>query len=220
MHLSTGSHPYVPYNAPMPHACKQVLNTCPIETMYIVVLLLALRQSVSTDTGPYHMEAPLVCTTHGANLIIHIMPLCPFGPLAIPNENIRRCPGGQQTNPNDVAKTINGNRYSILWIEEDITKDASYRSDGHAVHVMCAKIRKVWDMVPLQQSFHPSNFSNNAIQVRTNTVHTCPPSILKAPLCSGEEMSTPMRWSVFREEKEAKQMFTQKYLIVPILQPT
>ena len=37
----------------------------------------------------------------GANLIIHIMPLAPFGPFAIPNENIRRCPGGQRRNPND-----------------------------------------------------------------------------------------------------------------------
>ena len=32
MQLYTGSPPYVPYDAPMPHACKQVLNTCPIET--------------------------------------------------------------------------------------------------------------------------------------------------------------------------------------------
>ena len=68
MQVSTGSPPYVPYNAPMPHACKQVLNSCPIETMHIVVFLLALRQNLSTDIGPYHMEAPLVCTIHGANL--------------------------------------------------------------------------------------------------------------------------------------------------------
>ena len=33
MQLRTGSPPYVPYDAPMPHACKQVLNVCPIETM-------------------------------------------------------------------------------------------------------------------------------------------------------------------------------------------
>ena len=33
MQLGTGSLPYVPYNATMPHACEQVLNTCPIETM-------------------------------------------------------------------------------------------------------------------------------------------------------------------------------------------
>ena len=32
--ISTGSPPYVPYNAPMPHACKQVRNPCPIETMH------------------------------------------------------------------------------------------------------------------------------------------------------------------------------------------
>ena len=58
------------------------------------------------------------------------------------------------------AKTINGNRYfihttGIFWIEEDITKDASCTSDGHAVHIMCDKIRKVWDMVPLRKSVHP-----------------------------------------------------------------
>ena len=34
MQLTTGSPPYVPYNAPMPHACKQVLNLCPNETMH------------------------------------------------------------------------------------------------------------------------------------------------------------------------------------------
>ena len=33
---------------------------------------------------PYHIEAPLVCTIHGANLIIRIMSLCPFGPLTMP----------------------------------------------------------------------------------------------------------------------------------------
>ena len=40
MHLSTRSPPYVPYNAPMPHACKQVLNTCPTvrpDTQIVVV---------------------------------------------------------------------------------------------------------------------------------------------------------------------------------------
>ena len=122
--------------------------------MYIVVLLLVLGQSLSTDKGPYHMEVPPVCRIYGANLIIHIVSLCPFGPLAIPNENIRQCPRGQRTNPNNVAKTINGNRNfmyttGLLWIEENITKDASYRSNGHVDHVMCVKIRKLWDMVPL-----------------------------------------------------------------------
>ena len=95
MQLRTGSPPYVPYDALVPHACKQVLNACPIETMNIVVLLLPPGQRLSTDKWPCHMEAPLVCTIHGANLIINIMPLAPFRPFAIPNENIRRCPRGQ-----------------------------------------------------------------------------------------------------------------------------
>ena len=34
------------------------------------------------------MEAPLVCSIHGANLIINIMPFAPFWPFMIPNENI------------------------------------------------------------------------------------------------------------------------------------
>ena len=149
----------------------------------------------------------LVCTIHGANLTIHIMSLCPFGPLAIPNENIRRCPRGQRANPNNVAKNINGNLYffyatGIFRIEEDITKNASYTTDGHAVHIMCQKIGKVWDMVPFRQPFHPSNFGDNTIQVRTNTMHTSPPSILREPLCSGEEMRTSIRRSVLQEEKE------------------
>ena len=113
MQLGTGSPPYVPYDAPMPHACTQVLNTCRIETMNVIVLLLSLGQRLSTDKWPCHMEAPLVGTIHGANPIIHIMPLAPFRHFAIPNENIRRCPGGQRTNPNDGTKTINGNRNFI-----------------------------------------------------------------------------------------------------------
>ena len=140
MQLGTGSPPYIPYDAPVPHVCKQVLNTCPIETMNIIVLLLSLGQRLSTDKWPWHMEAPLVCTIHGANLIIHIMPLAPFRPFAIPNENICRCPGGQRTNPHDVTKTINGNRNfiytpGVFRIKQDITKDASYGCNGHAVYV-------------------------------------------------------------------------------------
>ena len=186
MQLGTGSPPYVPYDVPVPHACKQVLNTCPIETMNIIVLLLSLSQRLSTDKWQCHMEAPLVCTIHGANHIIHIVPLAPFRPSAIPNENIRRCPGGQRTNPNDVTKTIHDNRNfiyapGIFRIKQDITKNASYESDGHVVNVMRHKIRKVWDVVPLRQPFRPSNFSDNTIQVRTNTMHTCPPSLLTAP---------------------------------------
>ena len=221
MQLSAGSPPYVPYNAPMPHACKQVLNTSPIKPMYIVVLLLVLCQSLSTNQGPYRMDAPLLCTVHGANLIIHIMFLCPFGPLAIPNENIRSFPRGQRTNPNNIAKIINGNRYFIYttgipWIEEDITKDASYRSDGHAIHI---QNKESVGHGSTRTIFPPIEFSDNTIQVRMNTMHTCPPSILRAPLCFGEEMRTRMRWSVLQEEKEAKQMLAWKYLIVPILQP-
>ena len=49
MQLRTGSPPYVPYDAKVPHACKQVLNACPIETMNIVVLLLPLGQRLSTN---------------------------------------------------------------------------------------------------------------------------------------------------------------------------
>ena len=64
------------------------------------------------------------------HLIIHIMSL----PLSIPNKSIRRCPRGQQTNPNNVAKTTNGNHYSlyttgILWIEEDITLGSPWRGE-------------------------------------------------------------------------------------------
>ena len=106
VHARTHATPYrIPsicsLRCPVPHACKQVLNACPIETMNIVVLLLPLGQRLSTNKWPCHMEAPLVCTIHGANLIINIMPLAPFRPFAIPNENIRRCPRGQRTNPND-----------------------------------------------------------------------------------------------------------------------
>ena len=93
MQISTGSTPYVRYNARMPHACKQVLNSCPIETRNIIVLLLAPHQSLSTVQGPHHMEAPLVCAVEGANLTIQIISLYVFEPLAIPNENIWRLKG-------------------------------------------------------------------------------------------------------------------------------
>ena len=99
-----------------------MFNMCPIETMNIVVLLLVISQSLSTDKWPCHMEAPLVCTIHGAHLIMHIMSLRPFRSFAIPNGHIRQCPGGQRKNPNNVAEAANGNRYfvyttGIFWIE-------------------------------------------------------------------------------------------------------
>ena len=62
--LGTGSPPYVPYDAAMPHACEQVLNTCPKETMNTIVLLLSLGQSLSTYKWPRHMES--VSPTQGA----------------------------------------------------------------------------------------------------------------------------------------------------------
>ena len=215
MQLRTGSPPYVPYDDPVPRACEQVLTACPIETINIILLLLPLGQRLSTNKWPCHMEAPLVCTIHGANLIIHMMSLHPFGPLAIPNENIRRCPRGQRTNPNDVAQAVNGNRNfvyapGVFRIKQDIAKDASYGCNGHAIHVARHEIWIVWDVVPLRQSLRPSNFSDNTIQVRTNTMHICPPSLLGAPCCSSEEMSTPLWWSALEEEKEAEQMFAWK----------
>ena len=47
MQLGTGSPPYVPYDAPIPHACEQVLNMCPKETLNHIVLLLSLGKSLS-----------------------------------------------------------------------------------------------------------------------------------------------------------------------------
>ena len=63
-------------------------------------------------------------------------------------------------------------------------------------------------MVPLRQSFRPSNFGDHTIQVRTNTMH----------FPTEHPESTPLRRSVLREEKEAEQMLAWKYVLVPILQ--
>ena len=59
-------------------------------------------------------------------------------------------------------------------------KTCNYTSDGHAVHIMCNKIGKVWDMVPLRQSFYAWNFGDNTIQITTNTIHTSQPTKKKA----------------------------------------
>ena len=83
-----------PPKSPQAHPLETPLElsdpNCPI-----IVLLLLLGQRLSTDKWPCHMEVPLVYTIHGANLIIHIMSLHPFGPLAIPNENISPGANGQ-----------------------------------------------------------------------------------------------------------------------------
>ena len=50
---------------------------------------------------------------------------------------------------------------------------------------------KVWDVVPLRQSFRPSNFNDNTIQVRTNTMHTCPPSLLRGAQKRAEMLHHP-----------------------------
>ena len=171
MQLCTGSPPYVLYDAPVPHACKQVLNTCPIETMNIIVLLLPLGQRLSTDKWPCHMEAPFVCIIHGANLIIHKMPLAPFWPFAIPNEKIRQCPRGHRTNPNDVAQAVNGNcnfvyAPGVFRIKQDITKDASYGRNGHVIHVVCHEMWKVstptiFPPIEFQRQHHSSKNEHN-----------------------------------------------------------
>ena len=101
-----------------------------------------------SDKWLYHMEVPLVCTMHGAHLINHIMSLGHFRSFAIPNEHIHQCPGGQWTNPNNVAESVHGNRYfvcttGILWIEK--TSQRMPPSNGHAIHILCDKIRKLWD---------------------------------------------------------------------------
>ena len=69
--------------------------------------------------------------------------------------------------------TINGDRYftyttGIFRIEHH--KGCLLYKNGHAVHIMCDKMWEMWDMFPLRQSFHPSNFGDNTIQVRTNTM--------------------------------------------------
>ena len=79
---------------PQCHMCANKSSICAlyisIATMNIVVLVLPIGQSLSTDKWPFHMEVPLVCTIHGARLIIHIMLLQPFRFFAIPNKHIRR----------------------------------------------------------------------------------------------------------------------------------
>ena len=47
---------HIPYDAPVPQACKQVLNACPTETMNIIVPLLPLGQRLSTDKWPCHTQ--------------------------------------------------------------------------------------------------------------------------------------------------------------------
>ena len=83
--------------------------------------------------------------------------------------------------------------------------------------VMHEKKRNVWDVVPLQQSFRPLNFSDNSIHRRTNTMHTCPPSLPRTPRSSREKMITPMSWSVLKQEKEAEKKLPYKHLIMTIL---
>ena len=66
MQLRTGSPPYVPYE--VPHACKQVLNRCPIETMNIIVLLLSDCESLTPTQGvtQQSMDCESLTPTQGA----------------------------------------------------------------------------------------------------------------------------------------------------------
>ena len=57
--------------------------------------------------------------------------------------------------------------------------------------------------------FHSDNLSAHQISATTpfkfeRTRSTPPPSLLRAPRCSREEMSTPMRWSVLKKKKRNK----------------
>ena len=68
-------------------------------------------------------------------------------------------------------------------------------------------------MIPLYQSFNPSNLGHNTIQVRPHLVQTCPPSILRALLRS---TSTSL---CAHKEQELQHVLARKYLIVTILKP-
>ena len=84
-----------------------------METMNIIILLLRIGQSVSTNEWPCHMEAPLVCNMRGAHLIGHKMSPGPFGSFAIRNQHIRHYPRQQRTNPTNVAGIVNGSRFVV-----------------------------------------------------------------------------------------------------------
>ena len=57
MQITSRPYPYLPYYTPMPHARKQFLNVCPTKPMKIIVLLLPIGRSLSTNKWPCHMEA-------------------------------------------------------------------------------------------------------------------------------------------------------------------
>ena len=83
VHTCAGTCSHGPYGGY--RTCLRIKNCCKCKSTrtYSCNSCNWLGQRLSTDKWPCHMEAPLVCTIHGANLIIHIMSLHPFGPLAI-----------------------------------------------------------------------------------------------------------------------------------------
>ena len=85
----------VPYDAPMLHACEQVLNTCPIETMNIILLLLSLGQSVGVriPNSRGHTEAwGSVSPTQGATPKHR----SPYPQLKGPHQSVGVCIWAQQ----------------------------------------------------------------------------------------------------------------------------
>ena len=56
--------------------------------MNITTSLLPHSKGLSANERHHYVEACLVCTIHITHCIIHILPLGPFKPFAIPNKHI------------------------------------------------------------------------------------------------------------------------------------
>ena len=105
----------VPDQTAMPQPSKEMLNACPIPPMHIIVRLLLGHQNPILGSNEWHndMNPACVSTVIAPNLKIKEITMGTRRSIPIPNQNIRKYPGGQGANPYNVAQHINGNSYLV-----------------------------------------------------------------------------------------------------------
>ena len=160
MQLIGAATPNVPNQTPMPQPGEQLLNACPTPPVHVMVTLLAGCQSAILSSNEWHNDMNPACinTIMAPNFEIKESTSGTRRSIHIPNQNIRRCPGGQGANPYNVAQNMNSNSNLVNMrcihrIPQVSTPYPANGTDGHGVYEMRHKEWKMGTMVERIQPF-------------------------------------------------------------------
>ena len=98
-------------------ACKEVFHPCAIEIVHIIIFLLIVTQSLTTNIWHSHMDAALVGAIMSTNFKIEELSMSARRASCIPNHYISHGPQHKITNPHNIPKVI--------------------QDHGHFIHMRC-----------------------------------------------------------------------------------